>query len=599
MTRALLAAVIAVVLAGAACAEEVAVPLRIDLVFVRETLVAQVFTESGEKATVWRDGTGCGQVVLSQPAVDVVGGRLRIVTRGEARVGTALGGERCLQVLAWNGFVEVLLQAGIDPAARAVTFAVVDSNLYDADHKKGLTTGRLWDLVKDHAHPRLATFRIDVSRPFRELREWLPLVLPGSVERIDRLLASLQLRDPRAEPDAIAVTLAFTVEPVAAPPGPEAPLTQEELQRWDAFLTFVTKAVARETSGETRRAVMDVLLDGRHDILQALAPGAPADPDPVPGLFVRTWEELAPVLRTGARGVPAETALRYMSFITAGDALAALVRLGPMVGLDVSADGLRRLARMIDPVSPDDPLRYGEELDPELRTLLGFDAPPPPPPEISPDVELDVLWWLVAPAYAALDREAIARLNRWIPGSQDLDAYLRLVRELLRQVHEEALAATTLEETFRPAYRHLVLATAWQESCWRQFVRRGGKIVPLRSPVGSVGIMQVNQRVWRGVYDQKGLLGDIAYNARAGAEILLHYLRDYGLARGEHRQPGGAANLVRVTYALYNGGPRNLARYRGRKPNRAFERVLDAFFEKYQAVQAGRELEVARCWGFG
>jgi len=70
-----------------------------------------------------------------------------------------------------------------------------------------------------------------------------------------------------------------------------------------------------------------------------------------------------------------------------------------------------------------------------------------------------------------------------------------------------------------------VLATAWQESCWRQFVRRGGQIVR-PSPVGSVGIMQVNQCVWRGAYDQKGLLGDIAYNARARAEIVLHYLRD-------------------------------------------------------------------------
>ena len=586
---------VAAVLAGAAHAEEVAVPLRIDLAFVRETLVAQIFTEPGETTTVWRDGTGCGRLVLSEPAVDVVGGRLRIVTRGEARVGTALGGERCLTVLDWNGFVEVLLQPGIDPEARAVTFAVVDSNVYDADHKKGLTTGRLWDLVKDHAHPRLATFRIDVRRPFEELREWLPLVLPGSAERIDRLLASLQLRDPRAEPDAIAVTLAFTVEPVAAPPSPEAPLTQEELQRWDAFLTFVTKAVARETSGETRRAVMDVLLDGRHDILQALVPGAPADPDPVPGLFVRAWEELAPVLRTGARGLPAETALRYTSFIAAGDALAALVRLGPMVGLEVSADGLRRLARVVDPVSPDDPLRYGEELDPELRALLGFGAPLPPP-EISPDVELDVLSWLVAPAYAALDREAIARLNRWIPAPQELDEYLRRVRDLLVQVHEQVLAGTTLEEALRPVYRDLVLATAWQESCWQQFVRRGAKIVPLRSRIGSVGIMQVNQRVWRGVYDPKGLLGDIAYNARAGAEILMHYLRNYGLARREHREPGGADNLVRVTYALYNGGPRSLARYLAPKPDRASQRVLDAFFEKYEAVRAGRELEVARCW---
>jgi hypothetical protein len=582
--------------ARAAAAEEVVVPLRIDLAFVREQLVAQLFPEAGERASVWRDGTGCGWLVLAEPVVDVAGGRLRIVSSGDAQVGTPLGGERCLKVLAWTGFVEAFLEPGIDPVAPAITFRVVDSNVYDAERKKGLTTGRLWDLVKDHAHPRLGSFRIDVSRPFTELREWLPLVLPGSAARIDQLLASLELREPRAEADAIAVALAFDVEPPSAPPAPEEPLTPEELDRWDAFLTFVTKAVGRQTSGATRRAVMDVLLDGRHDIVEALGTETPPEADPVPGLFLRAWEALAPAVRTSARGQPAETALRYLSFLTAGDALAALVRLGPRVGLDVSADGLRRLARMVDPVSPDDPLRYGEEVDPELRALFGLGAAPPPP-DISPDVELDPLAWLVAPAYAALGRADLARLNRWIPERHDLHSYLRLVRELLLQVREEALGTTTLEEAYRPMYRHLVLATAWQESCWRQFVRRGGRAVPLRSPVGSVGIMQVNQRVWRGVYEQKGLLGDIAYNARAGAEILLRYLRDYGLARGEHRTSGGTETLVRVTYATYNGGPRQLARYRS-NPSRAVRRVVEAFAEKYRAVTQGKELEVASCWGW-
>lgn len=303
------------------------------------------------------------------------------------------------------------------------------------------------------------------------------------------------------------------------------------------------------------------------------------------------------MLRTSARSLPASTALRYVGFIAAGDALTALVRLGPAVGIDLSADGLRRLARMIDGVTPGDPLQYDDAVDPELRTLFGLGAPLPPP-EVSPDVDLDPLSWLVAPAYAA-DRTSFARLNHWFPDARELDEYLRLVHALLLQVQEERLAGASLEDKYRTAYRDLVVATAWQESCWRQFVRRGGKLVPLRSPVGSVGIMQVNQRVWRGVYERNGLLGDVAYNARAGAEIVLHYLRDYALARHAEREAGGEANVVRVTYALYNGGPRNLEHYGGPKPKRAFQRVLDAFVEKYAAVQAGRELEVASCWSLG
>lgn len=607
MRRHVVAAVLAALAAGAARAEEVTVPLRFDLPFVRRLLIEQAFTDPGPSAAVWRDGTGCGWLDLREPVVlDAAGSRLRVESRGDAQVGTPVGSERCLPVLRWAGVVEAFLEPGLDPATPAVTFRVVDSNLYDEERRKGLATGRLWDLVKAHVHPRLELLRIDVSRPVSELRAWLPLVLPGSAARLDALRASLALREPRVEGDAVLATLAFAVPPgvPAPPPAPEPAFAREELDRWDAFLTFVTKAAAREAPPAMRQAIMDVLLDGRHDILEALgAEAAAGGPDPVPGLFLRAWNRLGAAMREGAAtGLPAETVLRYTAFIAAGDALAALLRLGPAYGVDLSADGLRRLARMLDPVSAADPVVPDDAVDPELRGLLGLDAPPPPP-EIPPDVELEEepLSWLpslVGTAHA-IDRPALARLNTWVPTPGDLPDYLRAVRALLAEVREEPLAAGKLDSAHHALFRHLVFATAWQESCWRQFVRRDGKLVPLRSPVGSVGIMQVNRRVWRGVYDQNGLLGDMAYNARAGTEILLHYLRDYAIARGENRRPGGADNLARATYAVYNGGPQHLTRYRARNPARSLKHIDQSFWEKFTAVRAGRELEVASCWPWG
>jgi hypothetical protein len=599
VTRALAATLLAALLPASAVADEVTVPLRIDVAYVRALLVEQVFTDPGPSADVWRDGTGCGWLTLREPTVDVVDGRLRVESRGDAQVGTPLGDERCLPVLAWKGSVEAFEEPGVDAGGHALTFRVVDSNVYDERRKKGLATGRLWDLVKAHVHSRLETLRIDMRRPFEELRAWLPLVLPGSEERIDGIVASMALREPRVEAGAVAATLAFSVAapPPAPAPEPEPAATEEELRRWDAFLTFVTKAVARSVGGEARQAVMDVLLDGRYDVLEALAADASA-PDPVPGLFLRAWDRLGALARSGAAGLPAETALRFTTFVAAGDALAALVRLGPTVGVELSADGLRRLARMIDPTTPGDPLDFADEVDPELRSLLGF-GEPPPPPEVSPDVDLDVLSWLVPSAVAAVDAGTLRRLNTWIPSANDLGAYLRAVRGLLVTVREETLVKTTLDERFRPLFRDLALATAWQESCWRQFVRRGGKLVPLRSPVGSIGIMQVNERVWRGVYDRIGLRGDMAYNARAGSEILLHYMRDHAIARREHALPGGVRNLARATYAVYNGGPGHLTRYRTRTTRRSLKAIDDDFLEKFLAVQQRREMEVAKCYGFG
>jgi hypothetical protein len=597
-----LLSVLTVFLASDAAAHEVTVPVRLDAAFLRRALVTQVFTEPGEKAAVWRDTTGCGRLDLFEPKVDVVDGRLRIVSRGEARVGVPMG-ERCLFSVSWQGIVEVLAEPGLDPVARALTFRVTDSNLYDEERKKRLGTGAVWDLVKAHVHPRLAVFRIDLTRPFTELRDWLPLVLPGSEARVERLLASLEVRDPRAVEGAVVVTFAFDVEPNPPAPSSEPALSEAELaawtarlDRWDAFLTFVVKYVARDVPDELRRALVDLLLDSRYEVLEALAPPTAGAPDPVPGLFTRAWERLAPEVRAAGSGLPIETALQYVSFIAAGDALAALGGLGPEMGLDVSADGLRRLARMIDPATLEDPVAYGVEVDPELRTLLGL-GPPLPPPEISPEVELGPLSWLVRSAWAGIDREAIARLNRWAPTRRDAAEYLPLVRALLDDVGRKTLAAAAPDAPFRPFFRDLVVATAWQESCWRQYVRRNGKLVTLRSPVGAVGLMQVNQRVWRGAYDVKGLLGDIAYNGRAGAEIVLHYLEDYAVARGEHLQAGGNDNLVRATYAAYNGGPGHLTRYRAKKPHRRLRKIDEAFWQKYRAVRAGREMDVAQCFG--
>jgi len=167
-----------------------------------------------------------------------------------------------------------------------------------------------------------------------------------------------------------------------------------------------------------------------------------------------------------------------------------------------------------------------------------------------------------------------------------------MVRDLLDHVQGDALAQASLRPELREQSRPLVLATAWQESCWRQFVRKGGRLVPLRSPVGSLGIMQVNQHVWRGAYDLRGLKGDMAYNARAGAEILLRYLNDVA---EDHK--GKPEELVRATYAVYNSGPGAQSRLRGNTVPAGLRRVVGSFAEKYEAVRGGHELAVEECYG--
>ena len=59
--------------------------------------------------------------------------------------------------------------------------------------------------------------------------------------------------------------------------------------------------------------------------------------------------------------------------------------------------------------------------------------------------------------------------------------YLPLVRNSLENTAMTTVRKTQLDDRIVDLDRQLVLATAWQESCRRQYVVRQRKLVPLRS----------------------------------------------------------------------------------------------------------------------
>lgn len=586
-----------------ATAREIEVPLRFHHALVQSLLVDQVFTGADRSLVALRDEAGCNYLIFTDPEVSEADGRLRVTSAATARVATAIG-DRCLFVIDWSGFVETLQEAHLDPDEPRVLFRTVDSRILGLDGKPSTVAGTVWDWVKKYVHPRLDALTLDLGEPLRDLHELLPLILPArDAERTARIVASLRLSEVRIGADTIAVTALLDVPEAAtaAPSVSEGPLTAEELARWDAawqqwdgFLTFIIKQSAQDTPAVALRAALrDVLLEGRHDLVEILT-GPPQRPDPIAALFRKSWERLVPVLRSLETGLPGETALRYLSFIAAADALAALIRLPPEVGIELSADGLRRLARIVAPEPTADPLARDPGVDADLRFLMGF-GPPIPPPQLNPDG--DLFEWLLRPARAAaqLDSTLVAKLNRFVPDPSNAKDYLPLANELLGQTADVTLADGKVETPYHRLFRTLTLAVAWQESCWRQFVRKQNVVAPLRSKSGAVGIMQINQYVWRGFYDLLGLETDIAYNARAGADILAHYLVDYAVAAAED-DVGLPDSLARATYAAYNGGPSHLRRYRNEGTSRALRAIDAAFYQKFRAIDDGDELAVIQCY---
>ena len=597
------------------------VPIRLDATFLREAMVSQVFTEAGETARVWDDGSGCNHMVLGEPRVGARDGNVRLATRGEARVGTAIG-NRCVLLLDWAGSLETSQSVSLEPGGAVVRFEVVDSALADG----GTLGGTLWDLVKDHVHPRLGALRIDLAPALNELRAVLPFILSADPAAVTAILDSVALRAVSVVEDGLEAVLAFEVPlgPTSAdaPRAPEPALTEAELARFteatqsfDGFITFTVKYLAATSASvDINRDLLFVLIEARYDILRILSEDpAAVGPDPVRELFLRTWSRLSPILKRLGSTTPGQQGLNLLGFIAAADALRALDAVGPRLELELTADGLRRMARALAPGSTADPLEIQEGVDPGLRELFDFGPAPTLPPELpeapAPDdgeaPAGEPLGWLqgrvlrTAHANTGPDPRLVDRLNRWVPQKSEIPDYLPLVRDLLHGTAARVVAESELDGGLHPMFRAMVLATAWQETCWRQFTIANGKVAPIKSGGGAVGMMQVLPSVWRGFYDGKGLARDIAYNAAAGSEILMHYLVDYAIARGEHENRGGVDNLPRAAYAAYNGGPGHLGRYRSSKTSDSLKRIDQAFWDKYRAIAGGEDLAVLSCFDTG
>jgi len=143
--------------------------------------------------------------------------------------------------------------------------------------------------------------------------------------------------------------------------------------------------------------------------------------------------------------------------------------------------------------------------DPRLQQLFRF-RDPDAPPRRSRRKPPSSSWHWLAPraAHAAGDdewRDLVARLDRWVPETEELPVHRGTIDRLLTVAAERSLDPDALDERFDDLFHHLVKATAWQESCWRQFVHQRERVTYLASPTGDVGLMQINVRIWRGFFN--------------------------------------------------------------------------------------------------
>ncbi|MGH8013193.1 MAG: lytic transglycosylase domain-containing protein [Candidatus Binataceae bacterium] len=635
-------ALITLLCGGAASAALIKIPLRIDYLTLDQAVQAQAYTGPDGQAQLWQGANNCEYLHATNPVFSQNGTVVRFETNGELAIGVPVG-STCVSPVHWSGIIQLDAIPYLTPGL-ALRFHVSDINLYDLQHRKTLLVGRGFDLIKGRLIPLIEGFSFDLKPPLVQLQELVrEAATPAVAIRVKAALTSLRPVPPVVvESGDVHLTLEMTVPEAIAPvvaSGPVPPLTpaqiaawQTTLDNWDAFTVFAIKQLGLAVNDPTiRKQLFELLTESRYRLVAALARPENLDtgPDPVRILFLATWTRLGDIVREAARrGLLRNRALEFLDFISAGDALFALDQAAPALGMRVSANDLRRLARIMAPTSTTNPLVYDYTVDPQLQKLFGLTEPAstagpleipgavpaqperpsgaPPSPSASPGpaavpspvsmlsrgLELLGLGTAVAAEESPVTEldDLGQHLRLVVVNESNVDRYKRDLRKLLMLTAQRAMRGDPIAPRDQQTYAMMVRAVAWQESCWRQFVRRDGRVRYLQSPTGDIGLMQVNRYVWRGMFSLPRLEWDIVYNAGAGAEILMKLMQG-ALANGVKDQDA----LTRSTYAAYNGGPDEYDRWR--KPHEAERtREIDrAFWRKYRVVRQGLSFDIMTC----
>jgi len=562
----------------------------------------------------------CNNLDLSDLTVVPEDGRLAVSMTLNTTTGAYVLGA-CRGPAPWLGLLTLRLTPQVMASGLAIEFVPDSLQLSRPDGSAGILSAPAQILADSLLVPRMNSVRIDLAGPLNSLDELIEQLMGPERAQADEQSLVQRTRIARLETEeaGLRAWLAFQVraiEPDDRPPEPS--LNASEVEQWqtledefDGFLTAIISALAHSTESQALRTeLLATLLDARHAIAEALTLDDPAN-DPIRELFLTTWDRLRPLLsELEALEIPGlDVDFRLAAFMAGGDALRALDALGADYGFEITRDGLRRLARLL--LSEEAPASFTPlplEVDPEFRSLFGLEASTEPTPatpaiaqvmqQIASGLRLAGSWLL--PTAQANSIPPAEALKGMVPRLDSLDHYLELVASLLEEQSSAWLSDNDrLPDRLRERLDPLVRATAWKESCWRQLEGSNSDPKVLRSPVGSVGMMQINGRVWRSVYDLELLSDEVDYNVNAGIEILTHYLVDYAIRRGEHEQPGGDDNLIKATYAAYNGGPSQLSRYRKEDTPSRLRAIDNEFWRHYSSITTEQWPDISSCYSVG
>lgn len=618
----------------AAKAERVSFPLRIDYKLLRSLVIQSAFTSPEQSAVLEDESDPCRKITISKPRFFVKNAKFQFETRLKVNAGTNIAG-KCRMPVVWEGYLVLFQTPRVDRKTWVLSFESQDSELLNTHRDPTKLPNVIWEIIETQVVDYLTRITVSLALPVSDLKYvMLPLFDEDVADRANQMLNSLRPGKVETLQDALTIDLSAEAEKIEKEAGPSVPetLSEEELaafvstwEAWDAFLVQILQSLSPKTlSADERRIIFTTLLDTRYRFVQGFSENAYWKKDFVREQFAAAWQQLSPVFRNHLGNEPSKGLMGYLAFFTAADALSGLDQLGPSFGFEISRDGLIRLAKLLGEQDAVIELRYPGDVDPVLRDILGLGAPiTVPGPAFDADAletgipepeETGIIYpekkeamglskaffsFFVKTCWAEENVQAaeIAAIRQWVLSPANLEEGLNRIKAMLKEAVEETLNKNTIPPSFHLMFLQAVSATGWQESCFRQFQEKKGKITYLLSYNNtSVGMMQINERVWRGLYDLKHLRWNIRYNVRAGCEILEQYFTRYALSRKQSGQME-PDTLASALYSMYNGGPGEFQKFLQRRADGKYLQTDNLFLEKYQWVKKDQWNHISKCLG--
>jgi len=610
-----------------ASTETVSLPISIDYQLLKSIIIKTAYTDPDQTAILVNENDGCMKITISEPSFKEEGSHILFETKVRVVAGTFIL-NNCVMPIEWEGYL-ALVQTPLVDSKWNLSFHTVESTLYDKHHRPSKITGVVWELAKTYVYAYLEGITINLAPPVLGLKSVLVELFPIDHQtNVQRMLESM--RPGKINPTSEALQIGILTELVETfkedSDIEREQLSTEELEvfidtweAWDSFLVLMIASLSNEPISEPdRQILLDTLLEIRHGFVEDMLNGT-VERDFVRDQFISTWNKLSPIFRNQLGDDPSKSLFGYLAFFTAADALSALDKISPTMGIEISRNGLIRLARLL---AEDKSLTldYHIGVNSKLRSVLGFGAPPIASGPVTSMEELEIgeenidliedndssfnkliKFFMCKSAWAKADKSTITfkDIMPWVFSKKNIETYVDRIKVLLEKASDGAMNDSKIEERYHNLYRLIVLSTAWQESCFRQFRVKKRKVTYLLSyNRTSVGLMQVNERVWRGMYDRQHLRWDIQYNAAAGCEILEIYMRKYTLDRIKKMKVEIRLDddtFARIVYAMYNGGPGQFKKILKRNKDGTFYTSDKLYFDKYSWVKDNQWENIRKC----